>query len=127
MLLLTVLLSILFTIQYTTQSTRTHRKLVTRRRILSHRVSFRDIVNISHQMYTKYHWSDDRSCRVYQSTNGRLYRYQRIDGHISVKFISVWKAWSMIAYPLMSIDGRDLVSYNHSTYHIWYTPAPAAI
>ncbi len=127
MIFITILLSILFAVQYISQSDKVLRRLITRRRILSHRVSYQDIVRISTQMYSKLHWLNDLSCRVYQSKNGRLYRYQRINGHISVKFISHLQAWSIIAFTHANLTGKNIVSYGNSTTHVWYTPAPAAI
>ncbi len=54
---LTFLLIALFAIQYLSQSTKTLRRVNTASRIRTGRLSYRDIVSISQQVFSKHHYT----------------------------------------------------------------------
>ena len=72
-------------------------------------LSYRDIVNISHQWHPDGHYynrlarywepSDQFvSCRYYLSTNGRLYHHHIIGGHKTIEFVSYCPAKESLRY-----------------------------
>lgn len=117
--LLTFLLIALFAIQYFSQSTKTLRRVNTASRIRTGRLSYRDIVSISQQMYTERHygliwWRPGNvvaTCRYYLSTNGRLYkRIVNPTGHTTVEFISFWDALNELR-PYFTRQLTDEIEY----------------
>lgn len=126
MLFLTVLLSILFTVQYITQSDKVLRRIVTRGRIHAGRLSCNDIVRLTHKMYTgkQYTAYDNLSGRVYKSTNGRLYHVRMLNGHKSIRFVSLQRC---IDHVQDTITGVSVIGQFHTHYISWNIPAMAAI
>jgi len=132
MLFLTVLLALGFILIYMSQSTTTLRKIVTRRRIMDGRLSHRDIVAISHKLYSKCQWLysldacyNDTTGRFYLSSTGRLYKHTRaLNGHISVRFYS-----HVIAIYALQISAtmENPVSRNSSNLWTIYRPAMVSI
>ena len=88
MILLTALLSVLFAVQFLTQFNSAMRRMSTRAKIRTGRLSYRDIVSISRQQFNADMMIDSVYYHYNLSANSRLYKYQIIDGHKSVIYIN---------------------------------------
>jgi len=130
--ILTALLCIMFVVQYITQSTHTLRRLNTASRIRTGRLSYRDIVSISHQRYTAKQWYPcldniraEVSARFYLSSNGRLYKRIRINSHITVKYFSYQNALDYIIEEHSHV--KVLITTRSLSYATFYRPMAACI
>lgn len=123
----TVLISVMFSILIISQSTNNSiKRMITRGRIHAGNLSYNDIVRLTAKMYTTRQFTayDSLSGRVYKARNGRLYHVRMVNGHKSIKFVSLQTAINHVQY---TIDGAAVIGQFHSHYISWNIPAPAAI
>lgn len=133
MILLISLLSVLFAVQYLTKFNFAMRRISTRAKIRTGRLSYRDIITVSHRQfnesqYTHGSYLSPRSGRFYLSSNGRLYKRIRNNGHIAVKYISLDNAKTITQfYSRHTNQPACITSYNHSSNWTIYRPAAAML
>ena len=131
MTVLMIILTILFTVQFITQFNSSMRRINTRAKIRTGRLSYNDIVRISAKQFNDRQWLRGgfiRSGRFYLSSNGRLYKRINNNGHTTIEFYSLSTAIFRVQfYSRYDSEKCCLTSYGSSNNWTIYRPGAAML